>query len=262
MATPESPVPIGPPFSTGEVKLVHKVPYFPLSEPSQDPERERQRRIVGKVEEVDTNDWRALNEFASRYFELLTEPDNLTHFTGVPDNVEELKETLKTKGKHGLAVFNKLDEVIGFAMIDDPAKDELDGKLSKFGIIKNLQNIRPSNEETTEGDDVARPRNVGRQTLGKVLEWAFNKNTHDGNERRRIDAFIMIAADGGKQNIDGWTRMYTLFNDAGAEIVYVNRDTAWISSKGEKIKVSGDSMRMKLSKEDWESNKYKFILNN
>lgn len=245
------------PFTTGEQKPVHRTPYFPLSEPGKNIETELQRRIVDRVEEVNVSDWRALNEFSAKYFDLMTDPDNLTHFTGVPDNVEELKDTLKTKGKHGLAVFNKLDQVVGFAIIEDPAKDEFDARLSKFGIINNLQNIRPSDPKEID-KKIERPRNVGRQALGKILDWAFNNPTHSGNERIRIDAFVMFAADGGRISIDGWNRMYRLFTDAGAEIMYQNPDTAWVLTRGEKTKVRGDSMRMKLFKDTWEKNKYKF----
>lgn len=248
------------PFTTGEIKLVHRVPYFPLSEPSQDPDKEMQRRIVTGVKELDVSDWRALNEFATNYFELLTDPDNMTHFTGVPDSVEELKENLKAKGRHSLAIFNILGEVVGFAMIDDPAKDELDGRLGKFGIIKDLQNTKPSNGEKA-GDGEQRPKGVGKQALGKVLEWAFSNPTHDGKERVRIDAYIMFAADEGKISIEGWNRMYRILIAAGAEVIGLNQETALAYQKGETEKVIGDSMRMKLLKENWEKNKYKFVSN-
>ncbi|OIP57648.1 MAG: hypothetical protein COX79_01565 [Candidatus Levybacteria bacterium CG_4_10_14_0_2_um_filter_36_16] len=185
MATPEFPVQNRFPeefFSTGELKSMLGIPYFQLSEPVQDPVQERQRAIIDRVDEIDTDNDEALSEYAKLYLAVLNTESNKHHFTGIPENVEEFKTYLKIDGNHGLAVFNKLGQIAGFAIIGDAERDQNDSWLNKFVIVNSLQNRKQEDG----------PKHVGKQALDKVVRWAFTTPMYDGRQRKSLHAAVIM----------------------------------------------------------------------
>lgn len=176
------------PHTTGEIQIDLSQGFRPSQVPkhgdgSIDIEKEMLRRQVAGAYEVDTTNPYELANFSREYLRLLREPSNRYHFTAIPDSVENMMAILNEPSKHGLAIFNVLGETLGFATIEDAERDQGDNWLGKMVLVNNLQN-------KNRGEN--RPTHVGTDAIGKAVEWAFTTPAHDGRERKRLYAAVVL----------------------------------------------------------------------
>ena len=79
----------------------------------------RLRTIVVSVQEIDIDSV----EEMTQYFTLLQDSANREHFVGVPQSIEELALELRKPEIHGLVAVNALNEIVGYGMVRDAAKE-------------------------------------------------------------------------------------------------------------------------------------------
>ncbi len=228
------------PLLDGGASLPHSV--FNLSVPSEDPQREKLRTVVERVEEVDKDDPCALAEFAQTYLRLLRNKGNRHHFTGVPKRPEDLAEALKRPYNHGLAVRNMLDEVVAFAIIEDAQQDQGDSWLNKMVVANNLQG-----KKKADASDAERPPRIGTQSLIKILDWSFTTPAFDGRQRSSVHAAVII-------KVPNYQRMDDLLTSNGFRFISRLEKQATVILGGKSIQKPVE--RFAIDRETWDNNRF------
>ncbi len=213
---------------------------FPLSVPqpegSFDPEKEKQRQTVTEVKEIGVRNIRMRRAFATVYLDQLNLPSNRPHFTDIPTSVKDMENRLRQKNAHGLAVYNALGEVVGFAVIRDPETDQNDSWLEKMVIVENLQSKEKDQKDSAH---------VGTQALDRIVEWAFSTPTHDKRERTNLHAAVVMF-------VKDWERMDHLLTGHGFEARMRLHHQAIVTLE-DGTKETKDVQRFELSRRAWES---------
>lgn len=214
---------------------------FPLSMPQPedafDPEREVLRHTVKGVREIKArSNKRIRRAFATTYLNQLQDPFNRPHFTDIPEKVIDMENRLKQKNVHGLAVYNALDEVVGFAIIKDPETDQNDSWLEKMVIVENLQSKERGQENAAR---------VGTQALDKIVEWSFSTPTHDQRERTNLHAAVVMF-------VKDWERMDHLLGGYGFEARMRLHKQAIVTLE-DGSREPHDVQRWELSRRSWEA---------
>ena len=213
---------------------------FPLSVPQTevefDPEREELRKTVLNVQEVNTEDPKTLHAFSATYLKLLKRPANRSHFTNIPPNVEAMKEELSRKSNHGLAIYDALEDIVGFAIISDAERDQSDNWLNKMVIVNNLQNKKDR-----------KSGNVGTQALDKIVEWAFTHQTDDGRDRNSLHAAMVMY-------VPNFERMDRALLKSGFHFVSRLDSQAMVTLRNGKRDLR-PVQRFEINRETWELNK-------
>lgn len=214
---------------------------FPLSMPQLegkfDPEIERLRKTVTGVREIKArSNKRIRRAFAQIYLEQLQQPSNRSHFTDIPERVRVMEDRLKQKNVHGLAVYNALDEVVGFAIVRDPETDQNDSWLEKMVVVENLQNNDKDDKEAAH---------VGTQALDKIAGWVFSTPTHDGRNRNNLHAAVVMF-------VNDYERMDHLLDKYGFEPRMRLQKQAIVTLR-DGSREERDVQRWELSRRTWET---------
>lgn len=225
-----------------DLSLKFKPSQFPKNEDgSIDLVREMLRRQVAGVYEVDTSNPEELTSFSREYLKLLNDEANRYHFTAIPESTEDMMATLDQPSNHGLAIYNVLGEVVGFATIEDAQRDQGDNWANKVVVVNNLQNKR-------RGED--RPKGIGTAAIEKVSDWAFTNLAYDGRQRQSLYAAIVSF-------VPNEERMYKALRKAGFESSGGGKDDqATVTMPSGKREVKPTRV-LGLKRENWQNRKLK-----
>lgn len=169
------------------------------------------------------------------YFQMLTHPANIEHFSGPPEDPADLKLKLVRDRTHAYLAENKLGEVVGTEGIDDAAEGQHDHFLVKVVVNPDYKG-----------------KGIGRQLVIALTDIAFSTPavtitaTGERKERERIklDAAII-------RYVEGWDIMPRLLSGLGYRFVHMLPNQVTIKELSTGREVLKPTERYEISREDW-----------
>lgn len=190
-----------------------------------------QRAEIREVREIDMD-----SEEVRQYFNLLRQDSNRVHFVGVPQTLEEFRAELERPEMRALVAVNNFDEAIAFATISDSTPSpEHEHWLQRVVVINDLQNKR------------RRVNHAGRDFLDRVVDWAFTQPTHDGRERTKLTASVVMG-------VPNWFRADQMFEHYGFEHRARLYNQVDVIVYGQQRTVSTE--RFELTRDKWLAERY------
>ena len=172
----------------------------------------------------------------SSYFEMLTHPDNIKHFSSPPENPADLKLKLVRDRTHAYLAENMLGEIVGAGGINDAPEGEHDHFLVKIVVHPDYKG-----------------KGVGRQLVTALTDIAFSTPavtitaTGERKERERIklDAATI-------RYVEGWDIMPRLLSSLGYRFVHFLPNQVTVKDRNTGEEVLRPTERYEISREDWQ----------
>jgi len=169
------------------------------------------------------------------YFQMLTHPANIQHFSGPPKNTDDLKRKLEHYRTHTYIAENMLGEIVGAGGIDDAAESEHDHFLVRAVVNPDYQN-----------------RGIGRQLVVALTDIAFSTPAvmvgADGERRERERIKLDVAVI---RYVEGWDRMPRILSGLGYRFVHFLPNQVTVKDRNTEIEILRPTERYEISRGDW-----------
>lgn len=190
---------------------------------------EEERSTVARFRELDRKSEGDLKAF----FELLTHPKNIEHFSNPPTDYLSLRDKLTRDNTKAYLAENSLGEIVGGGGINDAQEGEHDHWLVKVAVKPELQG-----------------KGIGKQLVVRLVDEAFNTKTSDGRERGKLVVSII-------RNVQGWWRTPDLFGGLDFRPLHIMMDEVdvFVQDIGRTIKKPTE--RWEIRRTEWQHRKQK-----
>jgi len=169
------------------------------------------------------------------YFQMLTHPANIQHFSGPPKDTADLKRKLEHDRTHTYIAENMLGEIVGAGGINDAAESEHDHFLVRAVVNPDYQN-----------------RGIGRQLVVALTNIAFLipavTFSVDGERRERERIKLDVAVI---RYVEGWDRMPRILSGLGYRFVHFLPNQVTVKDGNTGLEIVRPTERYEISREDW-----------
>lgn len=169
------------------------------------------------------------------YFQLLTHPDNIEHFSNPPVNGVDLRRKLLRDHTHAYIAENMLGEIVGAGGINDAAESEHDHFLVKVVLHPDYKG-----------------KGIGKQLVIALTDIAFSTpatiirtgRRRIERERIKLDAAII-------RDVKDWDKMPRLLRNLGYRFVHFLPDQVTIKEQSTGLNVIKPTERYEITREEW-----------